>query len=63
MMRFRFSAGGCFHRVALVGRLVEKQETGGCMQKDGQNTKQYRNTEYTEQERNIKGILGRVIRK
>jgi hypothetical protein len=37
-----------FHLVAVVGKLVQKWEREGCIQKEKQYTKQYKSTEYTK---------------
>jgi hypothetical protein len=42
-----------FHPVAVVGRLVQKQERDSYIQKEKQYTKQYKNTEYTHPTTNI----------
>jgi hypothetical protein len=39
-----------FHPVAVVGKIVQKQDTA---QKEKQYTKQYKNTEYAKYKRNI----------
>jgi hypothetical protein len=37
-----------FHPVAVVGRLVQKEERDSYLQKEEKFTKQYRSTEYTK---------------
>jgi hypothetical protein len=42
-----------FHPVGAVGRLVQKWERDSYIQKEKQDTKQHRNTEYKKQKANI----------
>ena len=37
-----------FHPVAVVGKLAQKEERESYIQKEKQNTKQHKNTEYTK---------------
>ena len=43
----------CLHPVAVVGKLVRKEERDSYIQKEKQYTKQYENTEYTKEKTNI----------
>jgi len=49
-----------FHPVAVVGKLVKKEERDSYIQ-EKQCTKQYKNREYRKQITNIKRILKREI--
>ena len=42
-----------FHLVAVVGKLVQKQERNSYKQNEKQYAKQYKNTEYTKCKTNI----------
>jgi hypothetical protein len=55
MIWYLFTATG-FPPGDMVGRLVQRQERDSYIQKQKQNTKQYKNTEYTKHKTNIKTL-------